>query len=243
VDLFFLGSAIFFIASLIQSVFGFGSALFAMPLLVMFVSPMIATPTVALVSAAISVAMLARDRRHVNVSPVLCLIVASACGVPFGLFFLVYSDVNLVREILGGVIFLNSIFNIFCFKKINLTGCVWMLCAGFLSGLLGGAYNISGPPVILYAVNQKWPVETLVVSLQAYFLATGFIIILGHWVSGFWTEEVFRLFLFSVPASLLGVWTGRKLRHFITPSSYERIVHVVLAFLGISLFLQGFNNS
>lgn len=235
-----IAPVIIFFASLIQSVFGFGSALFAMPLLVMFISPSIATPMVALISATIGVAMLAKDWRHINVQPVIHLIVSSAVGVPVGLLFLVHADIRLVKLILGLVIFFNSVFTLLASKKIKMQGKFWLYASGFFSGVLGGAYNISGPPVVVYAINQKWSATTLVVSLQAYFLATGFIIIAGHWFSGFWTEKMFSLFSLCLPCSLLGVWAGKKIRNSFAPSMYERMVHILLALVGLLLFVQGF---
>jgi hypothetical protein len=85
---FALITLVLFGASLIRSVFGFGDALFAMPLMSFVVGVSTATPVMGLISLVIAVGVLLTYRRHVDISAVWRLVVASLIGIPVGVLML-----------------------------------------------------------------------------------------------------------------------------------------------------------
>jgi hypothetical protein len=108
---------------------------------------------------------------------------------------------------------------------------------GFLSGILGGAYNTNGPPIIVYGVLSRWPPDRFRATLQGYFLATGLLIWAGHGIAGLWTPHVLHLFFYSIPVVLLAVWLGSKLSQRIPPGRFNRIIYAALVGVGLVLIV------
>jgi uncharacterized membrane protein YfcA len=74
---------VLFGATLIRSVFGFGDALFAMPLMSLAIGVGTATPVMGLVSVVIAVGVLLTSWRHLDLAAVWRLLAASLIGIPW----------------------------------------------------------------------------------------------------------------------------------------------------------------
>ena len=71
-------------------------------------------------------------------------------GIPLGVLMLKRVDETVVLTILGVVIVGYAVYGLLKLKLPRLDGAFWPYLVGFLSGVLGGAYNTSGPPVVIY---------------------------------------------------------------------------------------------
>jgi uncharacterized membrane protein YfcA len=78
--------AIFFVATLIRSAFGFGEALIAVPLLALLLPVEVAAPVAVMVSVTVALVVVAQDWRHVHVRSVGWLLVSTLFGIPVGLW-------------------------------------------------------------------------------------------------------------------------------------------------------------
>ncbi len=77
----------------------------------------------------------------------------------------------------------------------------WGLGAGVLSGVIGGAVGLPGPPVVLYAAMQGWSARAIKANLQAFFVVNQGAILAGYWWAGLLTREVWSLTVgFALPA-------------------------------------------
>lgn len=52
---------------------------------------------------------------------------------------------------------------------------LWLFICGFVSGVLGGAYGVNGPPLVVYGNMRNWSAKHFRATLQAYFLPASFI--------------------------------------------------------------------
>src|SRR5262245_8545600 len=84
--------AVLFVAVLVRSTFGFGEALVAVPLLAWLIPVELAVPTVCLHSITVAAIVLAQDRHHVHVRSAGRLVLATAVGIPLGLWVLANVD-------------------------------------------------------------------------------------------------------------------------------------------------------
>ena len=229
---------IVFIAAFIRSVFGFGDAMLAMPLLAVYCGLDFATPLMAMVGFTIAGLIIISDHRKVVLSSVSRLVISSVIGIPVGIFFLTRFDESAVKIILAGLIILFSLYRITGWKlrvKIS-SGWSWMF--GFIAGILGGAYNTNGPPVIIYGTLADWKPGQFRATLQGYFLPTGLFIMAGHALSGLWTREVLTGYLYSLPAILLAFLAGMVARTKISPDRFYVWVYMLLIVLGGYLLLD-----
>jgi len=231
---------IVFLAVFTQSLSGFGFALVAMALLPMVISLQTATPLVALVMIAIEIFLLIRYRQALNFGTVWRIVAASLVGIPVGLLFLSQLDERTVMVFLGLFITGYAIYALLddftqWIHLPKLDHPSWPYIFGLIAGLLGGAYNTSGPPVIVYGNCRRWETAEFKSNLQGFFVITSFVITFGHAWKGNLTPEVWRYFLWSIPAMVLGLVAGTSLDRFLKPETFRHIVLALLVVLGARL--------
>jgi hypothetical protein len=229
---------VIFLAALVRSTFGFGDALIAMPLLALFLELKIASPIVAFCGFFISILILSRNWRTINFSAIKYLILFSIIGIPIGIIFLKDSHENLVKSLLAIILILFSIFKLLKIKGIVLKSNKSSPVFGIISGILGGAYNTNGPPIIIYGTLKGWSPEEFRVVLQGIFLPTNLFIILGHGIAGFWTESVFYYTIISFPAIILAFFLGRKLNKVISAEKFTKYIYIFLLIIGSMLLFN-----
>jgi uncharacterized membrane protein YfcA len=234
----FLVSVIIFFATFVQGTAGFGLALVSMPLLVSILGIRIAAPLVALVSVAAEVVLLIRYRQAFNLRAVSWLATASLFGIPFGIFILRRADEQIITFILGIIIVVYALYALISPRLPLLAQKAWAIGFGFASGLLSGAYNTGGPPVIIYGNCRQWPPAEFKSNLQGFFLLNSLVVLLIHFVSGSFTTPVWRNFAWGLPAILLGALAGFSLDRWINPVAFKRIVLILLIVLGGGLLLN-----
>ena len=233
----FIVLTIIFIGALTRATLGFGDALVAMPLLALVISMQIATPLVAFLGIVIATTMLILNWQKVDLQAAWRLIVSSLAGIPLGLFFLKNVPEVYVKSLLGVILILFGLYNL---VKPDLPVVKSKLLAffmGFLGGVLGGAYNTNGPPVIIYGSISKWPPDRFRATLQSYFMPTALFIFIGHGLSGLWSNAVLKLFLYSFPLILLAILIGTILSKRITKGTFDRFIYAALIIMGILMFI------
>jgi uncharacterized membrane protein YfcA len=231
----YLVSIIIFLAVFTQSFSGFGVALVAMALLPSMVGIQTATPLVALVAFSIETFLLVRYRSALNLWAVMPVALASIAGIPLGIWLLKDVKEGVVLTILGSVIAGYAIYALFRFRLPNLHHPLWAWGTGLFAGILGGAYNTSGPPVILYGNCKDWPPAEFKSNLQGFFLVNSAFVALSHALSGNLNAKVWSNYLWAIPAMVLGVLIGTGLDKHINPDRFRRVVLWLLVLMGIRL--------
>ncbi len=220
------------LAAFTQSLTGFGVALVSMPLLSMVIGVKQAAPLVALISLFVEVGILWRYRAHLALRPVLHLAVASFFGVPLGVWGLRHLPERPVAMGLGVVLAGYGLYALAGWRLPKLEGKGWAWGAGWLSGVLGGAYNASGPPVILYGHARQWPPARFKANLQAYFLLNSSLVFLTHLAAGTIRPSTWRLAAWSLPALAAGLVLGATMDRWLSPSAFRKMVLIALVLLG-----------
>ncbi|MDX1414657.1 MAG: sulfite exporter TauE/SafE family protein [Candidatus Promineifilaceae bacterium] len=232
-----LVSLIIFFATFVQSSVGFGLALIAMPLLVALLGIRTAAPLVAIVAFAAEFAILVRYRHALNLRAVLPLTITAIVAIPVGVFALRNLDEALVTTALGIFLILYSFYALFSPHVPELAHSWWAYLFGFLAGTLGGAYNTSGPPVIVYGNCRRWPPEEFKSNLQGFFVVFGLFVIAVHAFSGNFTGDVWSNLLLSLPGIFLGLVAGFALSRLINADLFRKLVLVLLIILGTMLII------
>jgi uncharacterized protein len=230
---------ILFVSTLVRAVFGFGNALIAMPILAMTAIGMkTATPLIALIAAILSLAILVKDWRIIDLKCTWRLLIGTLPGIPLGLLLLKGPYENTGKIILALVIMGFSLYCLFRPRLFSLKRKWAAYPFGFLAGILGGAYNSNGPPIVIYGTLSKWPPDCFRANLQGYFFPANVIIIFSHGLGGLWTPTVGWYFLLSLPAVMLSVWIGNHLNRMIPQGEFDRYIHIILILVGALLFFR-----
>ena len=233
-SVFWVGLVVF-LAVFTQSLSGFGSALVAMSLLPAIVGIRVATPLVALVGFTLEIVLIVRYRQSLDVHAIWRIVLAALVGIPLGVYFLSNVDEKLSLALLGVVLTGYAVYALLGLKLPRLNGPVWAYLAGLFGGLLGGAYNTSGPPVIVYADCNHWPPEVFKSNLQGYFIISSVIVVASHAMSGNFTSQVWNLFWWTIPSIAIGLVAGLSLDHRLNPLLFRRLVLVLLVAMGIRM--------
>ncbi len=229
---------IIFIAALTRSTFGFGDAMVGMPLLVMAIGLNTATPLVGLMGITASATILIRHWRDVHFKSVWPLIVYTLIGIPIGILLLKGLYENVMKSVLAIVIIIFSLYKIFKPKLFTLANDKLACIFGLAAGILGGAYNTNGPPVVIYGTLRQWNPEKFRATLQGYFLPTGSLIAIGHCAGGLWTKTVLLNYLISLPVILIAILLGGMLNRRIPKAKFDNYVYMFLVILGTCLLIS-----
>lgn len=226
-----------FSAAFVQSLSGFGFAITVMPLVTFVVGLQTAAPTVALAALTVYTINLIRYRRAVNLREVLRLGIASAFGVPLGIWVLINADEMLVKQVMGLILIAYAVYALIRPTSLWVPSNHWVYPAGFLSGCLAGAYNAPGPPVIVYGSLRQWPRDEFRAVLQAIFFVNGTLVVTSHLVAGRVTAQVLTSFLWALPALVLGILAGSRVDHYVDRSRFRKIVIAMILILGVGLVI------
>jgi len=229
-----------FVASVVRSAFGFGEALIAVPLLALFLPIRVATPLAVLISVAIAAIILVQDWRKVHLHSSGWLFLPTLAGIPLGIWMLHSVHQELVKAVLAIVIVLFSGFFLLGKRPPHLEqdSRAWLLGCGFAAGVLGGAYGINGPPLVVYGSMRRWSPQHFRATLQGYFLPASAIGMLGYGVTGLWTTQVTHSFLIALPAAIPAVFVGRWLNHRMHGEAFLRYIHAGVVAIGVLLLIQ-----
>lgn len=229
----YIVTLIIFLAVFTQSISGFGSALVAMALLPAFLGIHTATPLVALVMIPLEIYLLFHYRHVFHWQAIWRVIAAALVGIPIGFIYLRLVDQQIVLRILGLVISGYALYALLNIRLPKLIHPAWGFFFGLLSGLIGGAYNTSGPPVILYGTSRGWAPGEFKSNLQGFFVFSSVFILSGHALQHNLTPVVWHYFWISLPAITAGIFAGTSLDKRIDPQTFRKIVLLLLAFIGL----------
>ena len=230
--------AVVFIATLVRSTLGFGEALVAVPILAFVLPVEVVAPIAVLVSITVASLVLVQDWRHVHLRPATALILSTLVGIPFGVLLLRYGSESVVKAALGAIITGFALFMLSSRHTHTLTTdrSAWMF--GAIAGMLGGAYGMNAPPLVVYGALRRWSPEHFRATLQGYFLPASVCGMIGYWAAGLWTPSVSRYYLLSLPMVVLAIPLGRALNRRLDTSRFLVYVHAGLLVGGAGLCVQ-----
>ena len=229
-----------FLATLVRSTFGFGEALIAVPLLAFSIPIAVAAPLAVLLSITIAAVVVVQDWRKIHLRSTGWLLAPTFLGIPLGIVLLTSAHQNLVKAALAIVIVAFSGYFLAGEKQPELRNesRAWLLGCGFIAGVLGGAYGMNGPPLVIYGTMRRWSPQHLRASLQGYFLPASIVAMAGYWFAGLWTAAVTHYYLISLPVALPAIFLGRFINHRLKDDAFIKYVHAGLVCVGVTLLIQ-----
>lgn len=228
------------LASFLQTITGFGFALAATPLLAFFMEPKDAIMLVLATGMITKVLLLAGVKIQGRFADIAPLFIASLVGALPGAYMITTISTNALKAFIG----------------IILLATTWAMCAnctvkfsrprlaenlvGLCSGFLGATTSLSGPPVVLFYLNEKTEKERLRANLTRFFLLGNLATLALSY--GFGTLHLETLVLptiISVPAIAVGVWVGEKLFKHLDASLFRRLAITIISISGMMTAYTG----
>ena len=227
-----------FAAGFIQGLSGFGSALVALPLLSLVLDIRAAVALVALLGLVVSVVNLLRHRDHLRLAPLYPLFVGALLGTAPGVLFLAQVPQAWIMLGLGLVLVGFATSSLAPGQRRTPAPIRSGLLMGLASGALGGAYATNGPPAILHIASLGWSAVRQKASLSAFFVATGSLIVVSHWIGGVTNGAVLWLFATALPALVIGMVAGIALFHRLSDHGYRRMTLGLVLLMGVMMLVR-----
>ncbi len=229
---------IIFFGIFTQSLTGFGFALVAMPFMIQLLGTAMAGPLGALIAITSQVLLTYRYRHLVKWRAIAPMCIAAVVGIPLGVKAVQIIAGSVLLDMLGVILVGYATYSLFDLHLPRLRHPAWGVAAGFASGLLSGAYNVGGPPLVMYAGFQKWSPQEFKGNLQGVFLVNSLSVIFVHLLAGHYHADVIEHYIMVLPALVVGILMGLSSDRWLNPALFRRVVLLLLIGVGINLILS-----
>lgn len=230
--------ATIFLGGLIQGITGFGSVLVSLPLLSLAFGLRTSIPLIALFAQCINLWLVVELRRHLSISRLGLLLLATVPGIPVGVWALKAFPEWVLSLLVGLMLLAFALHSLLVRPTPRNLGRGWTALAGFLAGILGGSTGANAPPIIVYTSMQPWTKDETKSLMTGYFFSAGLAVISTHALSGLTTGRVLQLFVTGLPALAAGVFCGTRLYRRLGGTGYRTAVLVLLLVLGAFTVLR-----
>jgi uncharacterized membrane protein YfcA len=226
-------------AALLQAASGFGFAVLATPLFMLFVDPSCAIQLVIIITTALSLVVLPGLWRAIVPRLLLRLGLGSLAGLPLGLIAFRYADPILVRALVGATILAFAI--LLGWRRHHGTGEPSRpftvrpgleVATGAVSGVATALVGMAGPPVLIYLLLAGAPARTVratLLSVATHALTIG--IQTQTWVSAG----------ILIPFAFLGGLAGRPLGDRLHADAFAILATLLLGGAGLYTLAAGVN--
>lgn len=219
-------------SSFIQSITGFGFAVVGTPLLLFFMEPKQVVSLMVFGALILNLMVIYKTRGKSDPKVIWPMFIASLIGIVPGVYILKVVDASILKLCIGILILLVSFFMasnyVMTIKREKLA----TVFVGIVSGFMGGATSLSGPPVALFLMNQQQDKEAFRANLVRYFCLGNIATLLVMYFMETMELGVLRQGLYAIPGVLLGVWVGEKAFARVSPKLFKWITLGVIFFCG-----------
>ena len=220
------------VACLLQAIIGFGSALLATPLALIYLDKETVVSSMVVVGLVLNGYLSRRIREPIDSKLVGLLFLASLVGMPVGLLILRAIPINLMKILVGilVVIFTAALY----FGRFRIPDSkLFTAIAGLLSGLTNTSTSMGGPPVLLLLAGRGLPKNEFRRTLVSFFFLMGVVSLLLFVAGRVMTLQRAGFGLVSVPFVFLAGLVGDKIAARLPQRPFRLLA------LG-TLFLAGF---
>ncbi|EKV02787.1 putative permease [Leptolyngbya sp. PCC 7375] len=225
------------LASLVQSLTGFGFALVAVSLLPFFMDLQLAVTLVIAVGLIGNVVLWWYYRENFEWSRIIHLSVAALVTIPVGVMGLHYVPEHLALQALGVLVLVYVGYSWLQLSLPELTGRPWAYAFGAASGVLTGAFNIGGPPIVIYGNCNQWSPEQFKGNLPGVFCVLSLVAIATHIWQGDFSAALLTQVEYAAPFFVAGLGLGIWLSKYIDAANFRQIVLVLLGVIGLKLLI------
>jgi uncharacterized membrane protein YfcA len=212
---------------------GFGTALTALPLMLLALEPVVAAQLVSAASVIGHVSTLGAIWHAIDWRRLAPMLLAGLVGVPIGTWI----SLPTFKLAVGLVLIAYCTFMLFAAGRVRLAagGKAAEAIIGFASGILGGIAGLSGALPTVWAALKGWPKEQRRVFFQVFNLTILSEMLAASFVQGLIGRRLVTALAVALPAVLIGSLAGSHLYRRLDDRRFDRIVLVLLLLSGLSL--------
>jgi uncharacterized protein len=218
-----------FLAALARGFSGFGSALIFIPMASAVVGPRAAAPLLLVVDGVLTMGFIPHAWRLADKREVAVMTLGLIAGVPVGTWLLASTDPIVIR---WAIVVLAAVLVTLLMSGWRYHGkptTMTTVAIGCLSGLSGGAAQMSGPPIIAYWLGGTIPATTVRANMILFFAIATVITSITYMLAGLLTTSILALALVTGPAFGLGLLIGSRLFGFASETTFRHACYALIA--------------
>ncbi|WP_026381536.1 sulfite exporter TauE/SafE family protein [Afifella pfennigii] len=234
--------AVVLVAATVRGFTGFGAGLVFLPFGGALIGPRAAVIVMWTIDTLPTLPILLPALRHADYRSVLPAAAAAAIAVPLGAHVLTSLDPTLFR---WGVSTLVLALALLLFSGLRFTGPRRPGSAfgvGLVSGFLGGATQLSGPPLVLYWMSGTETAAQVRANLIVFFAFSTVVSGLAYFANDLFTAEALMRAALAAPIYLAGILLGQRL-FTLAPERLFRAVAITIIVAAAILALPVFDGA
>lgn len=237
--IYFFSFVITFISSFIHGSIGFGYAIFAMSILPLVLPLRIAAVVVNISLLITTLQMSFQLRKYINYNFIIVPLLFAILGRTLGVYLLMNIEASFLEKLLGGLLIVLSIYMYILKNKIKVQPSIGKgAVLGFSSGLLGGMYNLGGPPIVLYYFSALKDKMVYAASLQATFLITTLYGVGQHLYYGNITPMIIKVSIINIVAVIVGCKLGVSVLKKMSRETMGKLLYLYMAIMGLFIVIK-----
>lgn len=233
---------IILLSSFVHSSMSIGFSVFAMSLLPL-VMPLITAVAVGKVAMLVLTIILAyRLRKHINYRFMVVPTIAAIAGNTLGIQWLMTVDTSVLIIVLGFTLLVIGLYNMFVKKKPQIKPSLAAgIVFGFVSGVIGGLFNLGGIVLSLYYFSAIEDKHEYSASLQASFVLSATYSVFLHLIRGhFNSSEMPSILGIALISMGLGCLLGTKVFDRISKETLGKLSYAYMIIMGVFM-MSGLN--
>ena len=114
------------------------------------------------------------------------------------------------------------------------------LGAGFLSGFFGACTSVSGPPLVLYFLNEHTPKDEMRANMIWIFGVTGILMVgASYWAGNIGAVGDWSYLYSMIPATFLGVLAGERMFRYLNQQLFRRLSLMIVLVGAVMMLFNG----
>jgi len=230
------------LAYIVFGIAGFGTALVAGPILLLFMPLSKIVPLLVLLDFVAAFGNLLPSRRDVAKPELLRLLPCMALGCTLGVIFLLNLKSDLLLLLMGLFISAYAVYSLWVKARPAQLSGLWAVPMGTAGGLFGALFGSGG---FLYAIylSARLEAKEQVRATQSALISCSTVVRLSLFaLAGVYAElPLLMLAVCLLPAMALGLWIGRRLTMRLSREAFVRLVTWLVLASGIALIGRYFS--
>ncbi|MFH5881782.1 sulfite exporter TauE/SafE family protein [Liberiplasma polymorphum] len=242
-DIILIIGTILLLSSFIKGVTGFGTALFAMPILTTFyLSPEEARPLIVTINLLLNVYILTSEKK-LNIQelkPLSSLVIAGFIAALLSGFILASMNPFVFNLLLGSLLIFTAINKLFQLNFNIKHPKRYYIPMGSIGGILNTLIGAGGVPVLIFLSNTKLKKEEFRLSILLFFFTMNVGSILAFIINQTYPLTTLYSVLMVLPFVVIGAFLGMKAVPHLNDKIFQRVVSVLLLLMGINSIINLF---
>lgn len=227
-------------SSLLQAVTGFGFGIIMMAIMPLFLPYDWALNISTILSLSLNVVILARCVKHIQWKQLFFPALFCVMGSSMGMWLMREAPSPIYKRLLGVFLICLAIWLYFFSSKVHIRPLTRNAAvAGIISGVCGGLFSVSGPPMVIYFVSVLEDKQEYMATMQCYFLLNNIYLLAMRGALGLIPSGILAPTLWGGAGLLVGCLLGGRIFDKLDAKRLKSAVYVVMALSGLWIAING----